>query len=97
MRPKARMRLLRLLDRRRARCCHQARKQALRERIRFDHPFRMPLNARDPVRIAVPFNAFDHAIGSASDDAEISTGLENGLMMGTVDADFVCSGQFAEA
>src|ERR1700733_9365222 len=87
-------RALRLLHRRFARYFHQRAKQTLRERIRFGHSLRMPLDASDPVRVARPFDGFDHSVRSPGGNPEVASGIEDRLMVGAIDANFVSAGQF---
>jgi hypothetical protein len=75
---------------------YQGAKQTPSEKIRFGHPFGMPLNAGDPVGIPRPFDGFDHSIRCPSGDAEGSAGIEDRLMMGAIDPNFVRARQFPQ-
>lgn len=57
----------------------------------------MPLHAYDPVRIARPFNCFDHAIGRVGHDAQISSRPKHGLVVRAIDADLVAASHLREA
>ena len=72
-------------------------KERSREAVIGDHALRVPLRAGDPVGIAGPFERFDHAIGRMRHDAKIFSGSEDGLVMRTVDANFVGAGQLRKA
>src|ERR1700684_3980553 len=72
-------------------------KERPREAVIGDHALRVPLRAGDPVGIAGPFERFDHAIGRMRRDAKIFSGSEDGLVMRTVDANFVGAGQLRKA
>ena len=90
-------RALRVFYRRFARYFHQCAKQTLRERIRFGHSLRMPLDASDPVRVARPFDGLDHSVWSPGDNSQVASWIEDRLVVGAIDAHFVRACQFPEA
>src|SRR5271156_715651 len=56
----------------------------------------MPLHAGNPIRIARPFDRFNHFIWRVRSDAKIASRLEHGLMVRAVYANFVCSRHLGE-
>jgi hypothetical protein len=53
---------LQLFDSRISSGFYQADEQTLRQKVRLSHPFRMPLNAGNPVRVSRPFHRFDNSV-----------------------------------
>jgi hypothetical protein len=78
-------------------CRSQLAKQRLCEIVGCDHAFGMPLHADDPVRVARPFDCFDHSVGRVAHDAQISARAEHGLVMRAIYAGSICARHLREA
>src|SRR3954452_10711242 len=63
---------------------HEIREQFVGERI-ANHALGVPLNANHPVQVAVPLDAFDHAVGSLHRHSQVLAGPVDRLVVAAVD------------
>src|SRR5208282_4148812 len=75
---------------------HELAEQCGGECVAF-HALGVPLDADDPVRVAMPLDRFNDAVGSVCGDAQATAGRADGLMMRTVDARLEDTGKRGEA